>query len=301
MNTPRAEDRPARHEGKRGRVPAEPFFETRLASGLRSALGICLGLRGHGFWSFRGQRNPTWTLGLHQHEKPRYLDLYCEQFRRRCKEFPPPDYIEENNEWRWLLFAQHHRLRTRLLDWTKNPLVAIYFAVENIISRPERDSPPGAVWALQVSPEHFKNEEELRLTPPATQKELIMVDAPPLTPSLARQSGLFTFHPDGCTRLDTTKRRPGERLIKIEFKRRPKLAKEIRKQLGILNIHHGSLFPDAQGVAEFTSHEWPFIALKEYLRLTAPATKRRQAATTPKPTPPVSTPGKRPSRRRRRV
>jgi FRG domain len=242
----------------------ETTFELQHAEDLVSALKICLDLRSDGFWSFRGQRDPTWPLRLHGEEEVDDLDKLFNEFRRRCMEFPPPHFVEEEREWRWLFFAQHHRLKTRLLDWTKDPLVAIYFAVEDIISK-GKDCSPGAVWALQVHSGHFKREYQLRVPPDET--EWIMVNPPPVTARLARQSGLFTYHPgrDCRVALSELPRRPGEKLIKIDFPGSTEVTKHIREQLGILNVHHGSLFPDPQGIAEFVNLEWPPIAFEKNL------------------------------------
>lgn len=61
----------------------------------------------------------------------------------------------ERDDWDWLAIAQHHGMATRLLDWTANPLVALWFAVRE--SRTEGDD--GVVWFFPYSNEDIANQE----------------------------------------------------------------------------------------------------------------------------------------------
>ena len=89
---------------------------------------------------FRGQSNAEWELvpalgRLSPDEFPLRLsgwdateNYLLEEFKKHASRHlktPPKNKLE------WLIHAQHHGLPTRLLDWSTNPLKALYFTVEN--------------------------------------------------------------------------------------------------------------------------------------------------------------------------
>jgi hypothetical protein len=163
----------------------------------------------------------------------KYDDAYAFQaWKRRAAEFLSGSY----DNWDLLAVAQHHGLATRLLDWTFNPLVAAFFAVQN-------DEKCDAVIYAYLNHYSFKTEE----ASPFEGEGVSKIKPKGSAQRIVRQSGIFTIHNPPTLRLENSlnEEQKLEKIIIDESYR-----KELRFELSHYGINELSLFPDLDGLSK---------------------------------------------------
>ncbi len=208
------------------------------------------------YWMYRGQSDSSWPL-IPKAGRPEYFvratgvwsergqtssdlgrfNVWRKQAIGFCQQLPA-------NDFECLAFAQHYGLATRLLDWTSNALVALFFAVEG---KPEVD---GAVYCFLA--DRIVNPDVLT---PETCPDVVRYDPRPFDRRVLAQGGLFTYHPDPRAPLQAGRIADAKvakmycaNLIQLTIAGAKKAG--MQRHLRNLGVSRKALFPDLDGLSE---------------------------------------------------
>jgi hypothetical protein len=223
-----------------------------------------------GLW-FRGSQKSYWSLvpnlyrlldkktKVHEEE-----DDIREDFVKRA---PSLTAYKPDNAWEWYFLMQHYGAPTRLLDWTENPQLGLYFAVKDseglhdaavwiidpwwlndrVLGKAEV-LPPGSPGLAKSDPQRYRPwlpdrfDVKLRL-----RKNLPVAVFPNhFAHRIAAQRSCFTIHGLRRAGIEKLFRGPKDHVAKIVI---PSYATEaIRDELDDYGIDEATIYPDLQGL-----------------------------------------------------
>ena len=107
---------------------------------------------------YRGQADSTWALNASLTREPRYLEYESEMYYEILS-LKPDAFTNDTSVYERLITMQHFGMPTRLMDITRNPLVAIFFACNNL----DRAQSDGMVYTFSKENKEFLNFEDEKL------------------------------------------------------------------------------------------------------------------------------------------
>jgi hypothetical protein len=245
---------------------------------------------------YRGQANSSWNLDASITREPKYLenegDMYYDILSLK-----PDAFQNDQTVYERLITMQHFGMPTRLLDVTRNPLVSIFFACNNL----ERKDNDGVIFTFKPEKKsEFLNFEDKKLEDlsilfnhgkvkeTTESKEFLskiwFIKGVAKNQRINSQSGDFIFVGNGDETTEKLHQLPKMSII-IDAK-----SKEILiEQLDSLNIHGGAVYPDLTHMSNYIRNKYlkenKSASVRKVIESLKPdASKAKKSLTKPKKT-----------------
>lgn len=207
---------------------------------------------------YRGQSEDSWPLlpGYMRLKSPPPDGNMLNEFKQSAAllaEFTPQGTFD------WLMLMQHYGVPTRLLDWSENPMIALYFGLQSRLEHRDKDA---AFWILKPTAlnknANIVDQNDTRFIPslnddepepyaieymktaPKTELLPIAVIATRNNARIQAQSGVFTIHHFKDTPIEGVG--DGSHVIKYRI---PSKSKELlADQLETLGLNSFHAFPE---------------------------------------------------------
>ena len=212
------------------------------------------------------------TTSLRMNCKHLHKELEPAVLRAFTKYASIEDPALNDSVWRQMIIGQHHGLPTRLMDWTRSPLIALHFATteENFDKMDRRDS---VVWRIDMRDVNRNLPDKYRRVLEENHAFVVSVDSlmqvadnldtydadmgagamasiepPSVDQRIINQYSFFSIVPNGMTDIEDFLDKCTTRTVRFVI--RKEIRWDVRDLLDQLNINERILYPGLDGLSK---------------------------------------------------